>query len=129
MEKNIIGKRFLDTNAFQVLCEKAESDDLEIIEDVVKSCTQYVQDVDVGEAQIKRFYATLDGEELRERVMAVDKRRRAHHEDAIVNCRMINRLAACYGITSVFTGDTEDRLQVADFCLDVTVEIFEKRQK
>lgn len=129
MEKNMVGKRFLDTTAFQMLSEKAEPDDIELIEDVVKSCTQYVQDVDIGEAQIRRFYATLEGEELRERVTAIDKRRRAHHEEAIINCRMINRLAACYGIGSVFTGDTEDRLQVADFCLDVTVEVFEKRQK
>lgn len=129
MERNIVGSRFLDASAFQVLSNKANSDDLELIEDVVRSCTQYVSDVDVGEAQIKRFYATLEGDELRDRVMAVDKRRRAHHEEAIINCKMINRLASSYGIDNIFTGNAEDRLQVADFCLDVTVSIFESRRK
>lgn len=131
MEKNYAGKRFLNVEAFQILSEKAsaEADDFDIIEDVVKSCTAYVQDVDVGETQIRRFYATLDGEELRERVTAIDKRRKAHHETAIANCKLLNRLAELYGVSKVFTGDAADRLQVADFCLDVTVSIFENRRK
>ena len=130
MERNIIGSRYLNANAFQLLSDKTkDSEDFEILEDVVKSCTAYVTDVDVGETQIKRFYATLDGEELREKVEAVDRRRRRNHEDAIINCKLINRVAALYGIDPVFTGDPADRLQIADFCLDVTVELFENRRR
>lgn len=130
MERNIINSRFLNSRAFQLLSEKTKStEDFEIIEDVVTSCANYVSDVDIGETQIRRFYATLEGDELREKVMAVDHRRRSHHEEAIINCKMINRLAAANGIEDVFTGNVEDRLQVADFCLDVVVDIFQKRQK
>ena len=131
MEKNITGKRFFDMSAFQMLSSRAseEPDDLEIIKDAVDSFTGYVKDVDVGEQQIKLAYATLDGDELRQRVTAVDARRRRNHEKAISNARMLNRLAEIYKVSAIFTGDFNDRLQVADFCLDISVEIFESRQK
>lgn len=131
MEKNIIGKRFFDISAFQTLSNKAasEPDDLEIIQDAIDSFTSYVKDVDVGEQQIRFAYATLDGDELRQRVTAVDARRRRCHEEAICNAKLLNRLAELYQVSAVFTGDFGDRLQVADFCLDVTVELFENRRK
>lgn len=130
MERNIIGKYYFDNSAFQLLSSKTKTtEDFEILEDVVKSCTNYVSDVDVGETQIRRFYATLEGNELREKVQAVDRRRRAHHEEAISQCKLINRLAEIYHVSPVFTGDSTDRLQVADFCLDVTVAIFENRKR
>ena len=128
MERNY-KTTFFNPKAFQTISDKAEKDDLELIEEVVKNCAEYVKDVDVGEAQIKRFYATLDGEELREKVMAVDARRRSRHEEAIISCKMINRLANLYNTEKVFTGDDTDRLQVADFCLDITVSIFQNRRK
>lgn len=131
MEKNLIGKKFFNASAFQVLSDKvkAEPDDLGIIQDAVDSFTSYVKDVDVGEQQIKFAYATLEGEELRQRVQNIDARRRRCHELAISNARVLNRLAEIYKVSAVFTGDFTDRLQVADFCLDVTVELFEARKK
>lgn len=131
MEKNLVGKNYFDYNAFQVLSNKAtaEPDDLEIIQDAVESFTSYVKDVDIGEQQIKFAYATLDGDELRQRVTAVDARRRRCHEEAIINAKLLNRLAEIYEVSAVFTGDFNDRLQVADFCLELTVTIFENRRK
>ena len=127
MERNY-QTRFLNPVAFQSISDKATGDDLELIEEIVKNCAEYVKDVDVGEAQIKRFYATLEGEELRERVAAVDQRRRIRHNEAITSCKMLNRLASVYNTDNVFTGDDTDRLQIADFCLDVTVTIFQNRR-
>ncbi len=48
-------------------------------------------------------------------------------EAAIVNVRLVNRLAQLYGVAPLFTGDDKERLQVADFCLDVVVQIFQNR--
>lgn len=131
MEKNIIGHRFFDSSAFQTLSNKAtsEPDDLEIITDAVSDFTSYVKDVDVGEQQIRLAYATLDGEELRERVANIDARRRSRHETAISSARVLNKMAEIYNVSAIFTGDFGDRLQVADFCLDITVELFENRRK
>ena len=127
MERNY-QTRFLNPIAFQSISDKATGDDLELIEEIVKNCAEYVKDVDVGEAQIKRFYATLEGEELRERVAAVDQRRRIRHNEAITSCKMLNRIASLYNTEKVFTGDDTIREQVADFCLDLTTIIFQNRR-
>lgn len=131
MEKNLIGKRFFNLPAFQMLSDKAasEPDDLQIITDAVSDFTSYVKDVDVGEQQIRLAYATLDGEELRERVANIDTRRRSRHETAISSARVLNKMAEIYGVSTIFTGDDSDRLQVADFCLDITVALFENRKR
>lgn len=131
MEKNIIGRRFFNASAFQMLSDKAtaEPDDLEIITDAVSDFTSYVKDVDIGEQQIRLAYATLDGDELRERVANIDARRRSRHETAISSARVLNKIAEIYGVSAIFTGDFGDRLQVADFCIDITVELFENRRK
>lgn len=131
MEKNLIGKRFFNLPAFQMLSDKAasEPDDLQIITDAVSDFTSYVKDVDVGEQQIRLAYATLDGEELRERVANIDARRRSRHETAISSARVLNKMAEIYGVSTIFTGDDSDRLQVADFCLDITVALFENRKR
>ena len=131
MEKNNVGKKFFNVASFQMLTEKAkqEPDDLEIIQDAIDDFTSYVKDVDVGEQQIKTAYATLDGEDLRRRVEAVDSRRRRCHEKAILSVKLMNRLAEIYNVSAVFTGHLDDRLEVADFCLDVTVTLFEDRTK
>lgn len=131
MEKNLIGKRFFNLQAFQMLSDKAasEPDDLQIVTDAVSDFTSYVKDVDVGEQQIRLAYATLDGEELRERVANIDARRRSHHETAISSARVLNKMAEIYGVSTIFTGDDSDRLQVADFCLDITVALFENRKR
>ena len=60
-------------------------------------------------------------------VMEYDLRRRSQHETAIVNVRLVNRLAQLYGVRPLFTGDDKERYQVADFCLDVVVKLFQNR--
>ena len=59
--------------------------------------------------------------------MRYDRNRHNQHEDAIANVRMVNRLAALYDVQPLFTGDDQERLQVADFCLDVVVQVFQNR--
>lgn len=123
-----MGKLF-NYDAFNMLSAKvADTDDYEVIEDLVKCCTDYVKDVDVGEAQIKRIYATLDGDELRETVMHIDNRRRNYHEAAIASCKMINRFAEMNGVNNIFKGDVSNRYEVADFCLEITSTLYQNRR-
>ena len=90
---------------------------------------EYVKSVDEGETRIKIAYARYEGEELREIVSAADSARRIAHEAAISHTAVLNRMAESNGIAPLFNGDLDDRLQVADFCLDVTVELFQRRTK
>lgn len=135
MERNFEMKKFLNYAALKALSEaiKASSgpdaaDDLSTMNLALNACFSYVNSVDVGEAQIQLASIRFEGEEYREMVVRYDTARRRAHEAAIANTRMLNRLASLYGIDKIFTGNDQERLEVADFCLDVTVTLFENRR-
>lgn len=68
-----------------------------------------------------------EGEDVRDRIMVLDKNRRMAHEKAIVAVKRLNRYSEMYGVNKIFQGDVDDRYQVADFCKDIVNEFFDKR--
>ena len=102
-------------------------EDLEALNDAMTSFRDYVNRVDAGEQQIRLAAVRFEGEEDREMITQYDRRRHDQHEMAIANVRLVNRLAEIYGVTPLFTGNDQERLEVADFCLDVVVKLFQNR--
>lgn len=102
-------------------------EDLEALNDAMTSFRDYVNRVDAGEQQIRLAAVRFEGEEYREMITQYDRRRHDQHEMAIANVRLVNRLAEIYGVTPLFTGNDQERLEVADFCLDVVVKLFQNR--
>ena len=135
MERNFMGKNFFDFKAYVKLANRIKSsdspdakDDLVTLDDAMTSFREYVNNVDAGEQQIRLAAVRFEGEEYREMITQYDRRRHDQHEEAIVNCRLVNRLAQLYDITPLFLGNDKDRLQVADYCLSVVVELFNNRR-
>ena len=90
------------------------------------SLRDYVTEVDAGEQRM--MLATVrEGEEYREMMQRYDASRHAAHEDAIAMTRMLNRLASVYNMSPIFTGDDQERLQIADFCLEAVIALFQNR--
>lgn len=87
----------------------------------------FVRSPCTGEQQIRLAAVRFEGEEYRDMVSQYDRRRHDQHEEAIINVRLVNRLAQLYGVSPLFTGNDQERLQVADFCLDVVIQIFQNR--
>lgn len=81
----------------------------------------------MGEQQIMLTGVRFEGQEYRNMITKYDQARHNQHESAIANVRMVNRLANLYDCVPLFTGDDTERLQVADFCLDVVIKIFQNR--
>ncbi len=134
MERNYAGMNYFDYEAYLSLAGKIKasvteyaSDDLEALNDAMTSFRDYVNKVDAGEQQILLAAVRFEGEEYREMVSRYDLNRHNQHETAITNVRMVNRLAKAYGTPPLFTGDDSERLQVADFCLDVVIKLFHNR--
>ncbi len=134
MERNYVGSNYFDYDAYIALADKIKArgdadarDDLEALDDAMTSFREYVNKVDAGEQQIKLASVRFEGEEYREMITQYDRNRHNQHEAAIANVRMVNRLAEIYGVTPLFTGNDHERLQVADFCIDVVVKIFNNR--
>lgn len=135
MERNCMGKKFFDHDAYVELAAKIKAsnspdakDDLEALDDAMTSFREYVNKVDAGEQQIRLAAVRFEGEEYREMVTLYDRNRHNQHESAIVNVRLVNRLAQLYGVSPLFTGNDKERLEVADFCLDVVIELFMNRK-
>lgn len=129
MERNYMGRNFFDYQAYLDLADRIKAssspdakDDLAALDEAMTSFREYVNKVDAGEQQIKLADIRFEGEETQ-----YDRRRHNQHENAIINCRLVNRLAQLYGASPLFLGDDKDRLQVADFCLSTVVELFDNR--
>lgn len=134
MERNYQNMSFFDYGAYVMLVDRikaSESEEaafhLNVLNDAITSFREYVNRVDAGEQQIRLAAVRFEGEEYREMLSRYDQNRHDQHEAAITNVRVVNRLAGIYGTDPLFTGDDKERLQVADFCLDVVVKIFQNR--
>ena len=105
-------------------------DDLRMLKRATDSWHGYVNVVDATETRIKVATFRCEGEEYRELVELADRERRRSHDAAISFVSMINRLCPLYSVPDkVFLGDTNDREEVADFCLDVAVTLFAEAKK
>lgn len=142
MEKNYEGKTMFNFEGYEKLILaigeklKLKPDDenalteMDIVSRAVKACVEYVSNVDNGENAIRTAYFRHEGEDLRSVIEGIDKSRRIAHENAIACVSMLNRVATLFNhMDVIFIGDINDRLQVADFCLEVTVKLFNERKK
>lgn len=102
-------------------------EDLTTVSKAFDAFRNYVDTVDIGEVRVKTARFRYEGEDLRAIITTYDKSRRIAHEAAIAQCSVINRIAKFYGVEKIFTGDLDDRLQVADFCLETVCKIFQNR--
>ena len=129
-----MGTNFFNYDGYVELAAKIKTspdpdakDDLEALDDAMTSFREYVNKVDAGEQQIRLAAVRFEGPEYQEMIMRYDRRRHDQHEEAIANVRLVNRLAEIYGVSPLFTGNDQERLEVADFCLDVVVKLFQNR--
>lgn len=69
------------------------------------------------------------GEPFRKMVLRYDQARHSSRETAVINVRVLNRLADLYSLPSVFTGNGADRRQVEDFCMELDQYLFGNRRQ
>lgn len=117
---------------YTALVNSAHKDDdpefiLESIKMAMKSFCDYVDVVYNMETRIKIAATRYEGSDYREFVMNLDRGRRIAHENAIGQLSMLNRLCKMLEVEPLFDGDLNDRYQVADFCMAITKELFDKR--
>lgn len=119
------------TKKFTTLVDAAHGDEdaLEMIERSMNSFILYVQSVYAMEVRlpILRFRCESPAE-LAEATMELDRSRRNAHESAIACVKVLNRICKMFGTAPLFEGDPEDRLAVADFCMDTVAAFFKERK-
>ncbi len=107
---------------------KASGDDADFVADQMDNFRRYVNSVVEMEIRLPLLRMRCSSiEDYQEKVMELDKKRRSSHECAIDSCNILNRLSEKLGLPAFFEGDTNDRYEVADFCLQVINELFLER--
>lgn len=140
MEKNFASQNYFDYEEYIKLFDVISADkgefadeDADAVKEAVDTCLEYVNFVDCGENRIKRASVNLQCGDINMNQFQLiasdyDKSRHNKHEVAIGSANMLNRLAERYGCGKIYNGSA-DRLEVADFCLEVTVALFQNRTK
>ena len=127
---------FFNRKAYNALIEKVSNaakrgdpeatEDINLIKHAIDSFHGYVQTIDMTETRVKIARYRCETEEFQEIAKEADRARRIAHEAAISNCAILNRVCKFYGIPeNVYLGNTDVRYQVADFCLEVTIALFQ----
>lgn len=114
---------YLDLVNYNLLAEEVkksgDSDYIEILDDICQKCLDYMNSVEAHSKAIELIRFRYDADELKDRIREADLHRHIIHETAISNCNLLNRLADTFHIGKVFTGNVENRFEVADFCMEV----------
>lgn len=112
-------------------CRNGDADareDLDYLRDALQSFFAYVEEVAVTETRLDTEGALLTGNDYRELFESCDQSRHQRHEAAIVQARVLNRLAESYNVGPVFLGDPGKRLEVAATCLEAVDAVFQSRR-
>ena len=102
-------------------------EDREVLASILPSFHAYVDAVVRGESELI-LNSQREGKEYQEMISGYDQTRHSCHETAIINVRVLNRLAERYDLQPVFVGDSEQRHQVAAFCLELDQYLFVNRR-
>ena len=102
-------------------------DDLGFLKKAVLSFSHYVYMVSEEQIETRMARGIKTGDEYRELASHFDSTRHIAHEAAIVNAKMLNRIASAYGVDPVFTGDASNRREVGDFCGEITGWLYVNR--
>lgn len=108
---------------------EAISDDvyvMDFVEDQMQSFVTYVKVVYEMSISLQMLRFRLEGDDYREAVARLDRKRRDAHESAIASCDILKRLAEQNNVQSLYGGDTNDRYAVADFCAAIVDEMFKE---
>lgn len=106
---------------------KSDHDILAIILDDMAALDSYVHEVYKMETALPVLKTKYSGQELRDKRSLYDGSRHLAHERAIMAVKRLNRFSEKAGLKLFFEGDTTDRIQIANFCMQTVNEFFDKR--
>jgi len=108
---------------------KDDDDTLEFIKERMDHICNYVDKVTMMEYTIPILNARFEGQDLRDKIENLDSQRRIAHEMAISAVKQLNRICVANSIDKLYTGDEDNRYEIADFCGLVVTTLFEDRTR
>lgn len=124
MLENTVTKKFVNL----VNAASGDEEVLEVVERSMNSFMLYVQSVYAMEIRLPIIKFTKEGQDLCDAITELDRSRRHAHEGAIASCNVLNRICKAFNVEPLFDGNSDDRLAVADFCMDTVTAFFKERK-
>ena len=123
----MIRERYLKLLATMRSDPESEPEDYKFVSDCMQWFAQYVMSVYEMQIGMSVVHDRFKGDAVPETIMGQDKARRGKHDVAIDKVNQLNRQCERYNIEPLFTGNSKDRQEVAEFCMDVVKEFFDAR--
>lgn len=121
-KENAIIRKLQDTK--YELFDGDRDDALQFLDQQLGHFPEYANAVITQQQQLPIIYARYEGEDLRDRVESLDRRRRNIHECAISSVNVLNRLSSRLGLEPFADVDTSDRHAVANMVGDYIGELY-----
>lgn len=120
-EKKIIQKL---KNTNYELFDGDKDDALDFISDKLDAFPNYANIVINQQIVTPIIYERYEGQEIRDRIEDLDKKRRSAHEQAIDGLNILNKLSNNLGLEPFAKVDTSDRYKVADFVGEYVSQVY-----
>lgn len=131
--ENGINNNLFDYSVYNAVIEVAENENdieaVDMIRDSLKSAVEYIHIVDDIEISLISWKLGLDAADYRFKVQEADRCRRVAHDAAIAQCRIANRISNTLVGRKICTANLDDRLEVAEYCMEVAKIIFHYRKR
>lgn len=110
------------------LKEKGELEFVKDVEEIIGSCSKYIDRVNAMEAALATARFTMEDDDYRQHIYNLDSSRRIFHNALIVNTKLLNRYCKLAEVQEIYTGNLESRIEIADFAMEVVKVMYETRK-
>lgn len=110
----------------EALAKECDTEEQELIEDMILCAADYVRSVIVMETNAKNLRGK-EAAEYREIVTATDRSRTMVHNALIAAVNIVKRICQIHDHLPIYIGDEQRRLY-GDFAMELTTEIFKDRK-
>jgi len=108
----------------RIISKSNDRECLNLMQGVISSASDYVRRLNVLEIGLMVGKYNKEGAEYREYIEKLDKQRSNAYNALITNVKIINKLCKNNDLASIYSGNEEDRIQVAEFAQNVVEELF-----
>ncbi|HYE81560.1 MAG TPA: DUF3232 domain-containing protein [Clostridia bacterium] len=115
---------FLDS-----IADSGDEQYADAMKDLIESAAEYIKKVAVHESEKSVARLSMEGDKYGEYIQQLDGNRRTAHNKLISDVRVVNRLCKLYGISLMFEGDENNRIEIADFAQQIINEYFNTRKR
>ena len=101
---------------------------IEMISETFKACSRYVDLINQQEVLVTIEKYNMTKDQRLERMIYLDTQRNSTHNVIISGIKNINRLCLAFELEKFYKGDENDRVEIAEFAMNLVDKSFKNRK-